>query len=143
MAKKNFDSFLNTNIGECRHFKWREALYLPRWDIHALPDEDIAMNIMATAYKMEAIRNIFGKPIIVTSWYRPNEYNLQIGGAKNSYHLQGLACDFYIKGYRSDSVRELLLDFLSRLDIRMEDLPGANWVHIDLGDVVNSRFFKP
>jgi len=29
------------------------------------------------------------------------------------------------------------------LEIRMEDKPGSNWVHIDLGEVINSRFFKP
>lgn len=145
MKPDHLEEFLNSPIGDCKHFKWKEALWLPTWQIHVLPDEDVAKNIIETAKKMEAIRSILGKKIIVTSWYRPSEYNKAIGGAKLSAHQEGLACDFYVKGITSDAVREILLDFLSRLDIRMEDLEGANWVHIDLKSPSKNgkRFFIP
>lgn len=143
MTEKDLIKFLNSPIGDTRNFKWKEALWLPTWGIHVLPSEDVAHNIIETAHKMENIRSILGAPIFVTSWYRPNEYNIAIGGSKHSYHTQGLACDFIVKGYKPDVVRELLLDLIVRLDIRMEDMDGANWVHIDLGKVVNKRFFKP
>ena len=139
----SYANFLDSNIGNCQHFKWKEALYLPSWDIHVFPYEDIALNIIQTANRMDAIRNILGKPIHVVNWYRPPSYNQEIGGSKFSQHMNGLAVDFYVKGYNSEVVRELLLDFLVRLNIRMEDLPGANWVHIDLGPVGKNRFFKP
>jgi len=143
MTEKHFQDFLNSPIGDCKHFKWKEALWLPKWMIHALPSEDIARNIIETAHKMENIRAILGRPIMVTSWYRPDEYNSLVGGSKLSYHKQGLACDFVVRGWKSDAVREVLLEYLVRLDIRMEDMDGANWVHIDLGNVVNERFFIP
>ena len=144
MDQKYLNSFLDSKIGDNKNFKWREALYLRSMDMYVLPDEDTALNIIATANKMQAIRDILGKPIKVTSWYRPEKYNAFIGSkSKTSYHIQGLACDFMVNGMLSDAVRELLLDFLDGLDIRMEDLPGASWVHIDLGRVITNRFFKP
>lgn len=142
MSEKHYLDFLNTNIGDAKYFKWREALWLNQWEIFVLPEEEIAQNIIDTASKMDTIREILGAPIIVTSWYRPDAYNQQIGGAAMSYHRQGLACDFVVRGYRSDVVRELLLDYLDRLDIRMEDLSTPH-VHIDLGRVVNKRYFQP
>jgi len=143
MNSNYLEAFLDSQIGENKNFKWREALYLSTFDIYVLPDEDVARNIIETANVMQNIRDILGKQIRVTSWYRPEKYNKHIGGAKNSYHVQGLACDFFVSGMIADVVRELLLEFLDRLDIRMEDLPGASWVHIDLGQVVTNRFFKP
>jgi len=144
MKPDHLEEFLESKIGDCKHFKWSEALWLPTWQIHVLPDEDVAKNIIETANKLESIRAILGKPIKVTSWYRPAEYNKAIGGAKLSAHQEGLACDFHAKGLKADAVREILVDYLARLDIRMEDLEGANWVHIDLkSPSKNGRFFKP
>lgn len=146
MASKVFDEILNTRIDGCSHFRWHEALWLPQWQMHALPSSVlIQKNIIETASKLQAIRDIIGSPVAVTSWYRPEEYNRAIGGAKLSYHIQGLAVDFVVKGYKPDAVRELLLEYLDKLDIRMEDLEGASWIHIDLGKPTKNggRFFKP
>lgn len=146
MSQHHLEQFLDSKIDGCKNFKWREALYLRQWGYHALPDEDITRNIIKTAHKMQAIRDIMGSPIIITSWYRPAEYNKFIGSSapNTSYHISGLACDFVVKGIMADAVREMLLDFLDRLDLRMEDLDGANWVHIDLGKPGKTgRFFKP
>ena len=40
---------------------------------------------------LEEIRYEFGKPIIVNSGYRSPEHNKSVGGAKNSYHVKGMA----------------------------------------------------
>jgi zinc D-Ala-D-Ala carboxypeptidase len=136
-------SFLKKRSSYGKYFKWKEALLLREWDIYALPDEDVAKNIIDMAEVMDQIRILFGKPIVITSWYRPPKYNDDIGGSFKSYHMQGLACDFIVKGYRSDAVREILLEFLDKFDIRMEDLEGASWVHVDLGNPNPNRFFVP
>ena len=97
---------------------------------------------------MELIRYYVGAPIFVTSGLRPGKYNEYIGGAKRSQHTMGKACDFWVVGYEgkdgSDAVRELLKPKLEDFGIRMENLPGATWVHIDLRKPGKSgRYFKP
>lgn len=46
---------------------------------------------------MQELRNRYGKPINVGSWYRSAEFNKNIGGSANSLHLDGLACDFHVE----------------------------------------------
>jgi hypothetical protein len=143
-----FVSDLASPIGEAKNFFWHEALWCPQWQVYALPNDiKIVDNIVQTALKMQHIRNLLQKPITVTSWYRPELYNQLIGGSKKSAHMQGLACDFQIKGMPAQKVRDVLKFKLKDLNIRMEDLSDANWVHIDLrceADMSNEkRFFKP
>ena len=42
---------------------------------------------------LDPLREAWGAPIIVTSGYRCPVLNARVGGAKNSYHLQGMAAD--------------------------------------------------
>lgn len=46
---------------------------------------------------MQPLRNQFG-PIRITSGYRTQELNEEVGGAANSAHLTGEAADFYALG---------------------------------------------
>ena len=43
--------------------------------------------------KLQQLRDLFGKSIIINSGYRCEDRNLAIGGAKNSKHLLGQAVD--------------------------------------------------
>ncbi len=54
--------------------------------------------------KLQKLRDLIGKPIIITSGYRTPEYNKKVGGVKNSYHLHGKAVDIKVNGI---SPREL------------------------------------
>lgn len=144
----DFDIFLKSQIGNAKNFTWSEALYLARFEIHCFPSSpQIFENIVKAAEKMQAIRDIFQKQIRVTSWLRPQKYNEEIGGSRNSSHLRGLACDFQVLGMDADSVRAALLPSLEKLNLRMEDFPRSNWVHIDLNcndkTPIEKRFFKP
>jgi len=44
---------------------------------------------------IQRLRNSTGLPIIITSGYRTPEHNKKVGGAKDSYHLKGMAVDFW------------------------------------------------
>lgn len=142
-----FNTRLNQPIGGNINFKWKEALWLPKWGICAAPPPEIEDNIIMMANRLTFIRNFFNRPLRVTSWYRPAVYNVMIGGAQFSQHVQGLAVDFQVFDMESDAARSLLLPFLADYNIRMENLPGANWVHIDLNCTENMpaerRFFVP
>lgn len=48
----------------------------------------------STLVKCDALREIYGKPLIVSSGYRTPERNAQVGGVKNSSHLLGYAVDW-------------------------------------------------
>jgi len=48
--------------------------------------------------KLQQLRDIIDKPIIITSGYRCLAYNEHIGGAVNSPHLTGEGADLQVKG---------------------------------------------
>lgn len=43
--------------------------------------------------KLQALRDLLGKPLILTSAYRSLEHNRKVGGAKGSKHMDGIAFD--------------------------------------------------
>ncbi|MTI56170.1 YcbK family protein [Geosporobacter ferrireducens] len=43
--------------------------------------------------RLEKFRTWYGRAMTVNSGYRTPAYNKQIGGATNSYHMQGIAAD--------------------------------------------------
>ena len=54
---------------------------------------------------LQRIRNWAGAPIIISSGYRTKAHNSAIGGASNSYHVQGRAADIYVKDRKRLSSR--------------------------------------
>ncbi len=44
---------------------------------------------------LDPVRELYGKPIYVTSGYRCYRHNLEVGGVKNSQHMQGEAADIH------------------------------------------------
>ena len=51
-------------------------------------------------HKLQELRDEIGKPIIINSGYRTPEYNKKVGGAQNSYHMQGKAADIQVNGIK-------------------------------------------
>lgn len=47
---------------------------------------------------LQKIRDHFGRPIIITSGYRPAAYNKSVNGATSSLHIEGRAADIRIDG---------------------------------------------
>ena len=82
--------------------------------------------------------------MIITSGLRPSAYNERIGGAPYSAHRQGMAVDFKCAYMPSDEIREILKPLIDDLRIRIEDLPGSSWVHVDLRYTSKgNNYFKP
>lgn len=142
------DFSLSNKIGLSKHFTWGEALGLKSWNMYAIPFDDyVIRNIEALAPRMDMIRDVIGFPLIVTSWYRPEAYNQHIGGAKKSSHVSGMACDFITNRISAQECRAKLVPHLTLLNIRMEKLDDANWVHVDINcdkfTPLEKRYFKP
>lgn len=125
-------------------FSWREALYLPRWDVCAVPSPEQTFWIMRTAHCLMLVQQYFNRPIKVNSWLRPPRYNSIVGGAANSPHIEGKAVDFVVEGISSDKVRERLRTELDLLGVRVQNHKfGTSWVHLDLREPGPSgRYFK-
>ncbi|MCA2813013.1 MAG: hypothetical protein IM477_10865 [Microcystis sp. M090S1] len=54
---------------------------------------EVERNILQIAIELDKIRDEWGSPILVNSWYRPSEVNRAVGGSRNSEHLWGRAVD--------------------------------------------------
>lgn len=78
---------------------------------------------------LETIRNHFNEPVIINSGYRTPTWNTKVGGAKNSYHVKGMAADIRVKNVSPKKVAE----FTSKY---MKDHGGVicytNFVHVDV-----------
>ena len=53
---------------------------------------------MVTVGILQSIRDYFGKPVIINSGYRTPSHNKKVGGATNSQHVVGTACDIKVTG---------------------------------------------
>jgi hypothetical protein len=112
--------------------------------------QQISDNLDSFLIPMNGIRNAYGIPMIVNSGWRPSVINKSDGGAPNSKHLVGLACDI------SDVDGKLWawvlqnLPLMQTLNIFLEDKRwtssdiGGGWCHFQLGGPKSGkRIFIP
>ena len=83
----------------------------------------------------ERVREIVGKPLIITSGYRCPELNKAIGGAITSQHIFCEAIDFVVKGLRPEDIfnRIVTSDLKYNQIIIERNTKGSQWVHISIG----------
>lgn len=89
---------------------------------------------------LQAIRDKIGKPILITSGYRCEKYNRQVGGAKHSQHVLGNAADIKVQDREmdaSDVQHWLVLNFNKECKgIGCYD----NFTHVDVRDGNHARW---
>lgn len=78
---------------------------------------------------LEILRNRIGKPVIITSGYRTPEWNKKVGGAKNSYHMRGMAADIKVNGM---TPKELAKELNKIAADECGIIVYKNWVHFDV-----------
>lgn len=77
----------------------------------------------------ELIRLRFNQPVIITSGYRCPTHNANVGGAKGSKHMEGIAADIKVKNTSPDTVYSFLDEtFPTSYGIGLY----KSWVHIDV-----------
>ncbi len=100
-------------------------------------------NLCELLAKLNTFRALYGKPLVVSSGYRPPPINAQVGGSPNSAHLHCQAVDF--KDENGDLARWILAHqyILKQVDLYMEDPKHTlGWVHLQTRPVKN-RVFVP
>lgn len=73
----------------------------------------VLVNLKELAFNLQALRDYFGKPIVINSGYRSPAYNRKVGGAKNSQHLEGKAADIRIEGKKPVQVKAAIEKLIS------------------------------
>lgn len=66
-------------------------------NIKNIPNSQELRNIKYTAKRLDKVRKILRRPVIVTSWYRSRKLNRAVGGSRTSAHCDGLAVDILLK----------------------------------------------
>jgi len=87
--------------------------------------------------KLQMLRDLVGKPIIVTSGCRCKLYNSHIGGVGNSPHLTGKASDIYCDGID-------IYELAGRADLifsRIGLYPDNHFIHVDIVPPHPSKFW--
>lgn len=106
---------------------------------------ELEKNLETLLVAVNKFRTIYGKPMVVSSGYRPGIYNTAVGGAKNSAHITCQAIDFKdadksLKKYIAEHP-----EILEKCNLWMED-PAATvtWCHLSTRPVPGkTRIFKP
>lgn len=133
-----------------KYFTVAEATFLPRLGIYHTPNDQEKAYILDLAARMDKVRELLNKPITVNVWIRPTvikdgktvDYNALVGGAKNSSHKVGAACDVVVKGMAAQKVRDALKDHLEALGLYMED--DVSWCHFQSRPTKSGKhIFKP
>lgn len=92
---------------------------------------------------LEPLRVFLRQPIIVTSGFRSAALNKAVGGAKNSYHLQGMAADIAISGpLMAQHCNDFLQKLMSVDQIIYEQKGRARWLHIGWSYAPRHQFIK-
>jgi uncharacterized protein YcbK (DUF882 family) len=77
---------------------------------------------------LEELRELVGGPLFVTSGYRCPAHNRAVGGAKNSYHMKGMAADVW-----SDVVSPKNMAYCATLVSAIKGVGlYRNFVHVDV-----------
>lgn len=117
----DFGAFITANltVGEVLQFDARRR---PSAQSAVVP------RILETAREFQAIRQAWARPLGVTSFYRPEPINREVGGVPNSFHVSGLAVDLYPVGLPLQALYDFLI---SRWTGGFGDGRNRGFIHLD------------
>ena len=96
-------------------------------------------NLSKLLEAVNKLRTLYGKPMYVSSGYRPGKYNEAAGGAKKSAHLVCKAVDF--KDVNEELETWITDEILEQCGLWREDPEKTKgWVHVDIVPRKNRTF---
>lgn len=107
--------------------------YAARTGVANKPGPDELANLCRLAQKLEEVRTLIGKPLIINSAYRSQAVNAAIGGAHNSQHMRGLAADIRVGGMTAYEVCQRILR--SGIELDQCILEYGSWSHISIPEI--------
>lgn len=109
-----------------------------RYGINNSPGPGMLGTLIRTAEKLDLVRELLNKPIIVNSAFRCLELNTKIGSKPSSQHTKGQAVDFICPGYGSP---RKVIEAIKQSNIEFDQLilEFDSWVHISFVDSNNRK----
>lgn len=111
-------------------------------------------NLHDTAHLLDGLREMFGKPIRITSGYRSAAVNAAVGGSKTSAHRKGMAVDIQPWKNTKKNMRELasicrqLVTSLSTTIDQViiytsdgKDTEDIKWIHVGFSTYPRHQLF--
>jgi hypothetical protein len=120
-----------------RHFSHFTKVPVSNWPWQSFSPREIACKgtgqlivDVEAMDRLQALRDMLGKPLILTSAYRSPSHNKRVGGAKNSYHMQGVAFDVRMENHDPHEFEEAAraVGFTG-----FGYYPKSGFMHIDTG----------
>lgn len=99
-----------------------------RRGIDNTPSAAVIAALKTTASHLEGVRQLLGRPILISSGYRSKALNKAVGGSPSSAHLSGHAADFISPGFGSPlAICRAIAAARLPFDQLIEE---GTWVHI-------------
>lgn len=126
-----------------KYFSIDELVYSTTAERHGIdntPDADVVNNLCCLIDSiLNPLRELYGRPIIVTSGYRCPKLNKLVGGVKYSAHLDGRAADirscYHFRG-ENKQLGNILLAHINDWPIdqvifeKCDATGGPSWIHV-------------
>jgi zinc D-Ala-D-Ala carboxypeptidase len=102
-----------------------------RHNISMDPPIDVIDNLRRLCVDiLQPLRDVTGKPISISSGYRPPELNERIGGSTTSAHMFGRAADFVVHGMTPLEAAQTIRDMELPYDQLIHEF--GRWVHVGI-----------
>lgn len=100
-------------------------------DGSSFPSE-IVQSLTILATQLQSLRTELGRSITITSGYRSPSHNLKVGGAKDSFHVRGMAADIQVSGMTPKQVYDAIEKLIKEGKMKEGGLGlYKSWVHYD------------
>lgn len=109
-----------------------------RHSIDMTPSAEVQENLQRLVDScMEPLRVATGRPIFISSGFRPDMLNNLIGGSKTSEHRFGNACDFRVSGMSPYDVCVMIRDMRLPYDQNIHEF--GRWTHLGVNDILRGE----
>jgi len=115
------------------HFSYQELTQsevADRMGFDNTPPPAAYENLIRLANKLEEVRTLIGKPIMVSSGYRCQAVNAAVGSQPSSQHRVGCAADFKVPGISPNDVVKAIKESGIVYDQLIREFDS--WTHISI-----------
>jgi len=94
------------------------------------PPPAVLVYLRQLAARLELVRELVGRPLVISSGYRSPDLNAAVGGAPTSAHVLGLAADFISPPAASIEVCRQIAASAIEFDQLIDE---HDWIHLAIG----------